>query len=51
MKWTELAQHRVQSWTKQPTKYNYKVVQILPGLLILVYTQISPRHILTTLYI
>jgi hypothetical protein len=29
----------------------YKVVQIWPGLVRLVYTQISPGHIWTTLYI
>jgi hypothetical protein len=30
---------------------SYKVVQIWPGLFILVYTQISPGHIRTTLYL
>jgi len=30
---------------------NYKVVQIWPGLMRLVYTQISPGHIWTTLYL
>ena len=29
----------------------YKVVQIWPGLIYIVYTQISPGHIWTTLYI
>ena len=32
------------------SKRNYKVVQIWPGLFTLVYIQISPGHIWTTLY-
>ena len=35
---------------QQQQRYLYKVVQIWPGLFTLVYTQISPGHIWTTLY-
>ena len=44
----------LQQWLHESASvlpFTYKVVQIWPGLFTLVYTQISPGHILTTLYV